>query len=178
MFGAKIVPGLNIRDPKEEKICPHTTKSCCHDDFYNNMNENWLKMAAHNKKITRLDIELSQLVFTWLNEKDLDGKSFLNKKLQTIKADRNCDYRCKLQITGLGLYKSQFDDESEQLEYIQEFTKCDNHVFQRKAAWMCTICDEDFRSIIKTSKDMNIGEVHTDPFMCADLFQKCFKSAI
>jgi hypothetical protein len=177
MFGAKIVPGLNIRDPKEEKICPHTTNSCCHDDFYNNMNINWLKLAAHDKKITRLHIELTQLIFTWLNKKDLDGKSMLHKKLQTIKADPNCGYRCKLQITGLGLYKTQFDDESEQLDYIQEITKCENHLLQKKAAWMCPICDEDFRNIIKTNKEMSIGEVHTDPSMCADVFHKCFKTS-
>jgi hypothetical protein len=177
MFGAKIVPGLNIRDPKEEKICPYTTKSCCHDDFYNNMNENWLKLATHDKKITRLHVELTQLIFTWLTEKDLDGKSLLNKKLQTIKADPNCGYRCKLQITGLGLYKTQFDDESEQLDYIQEITKCENHLLQLKAAWMCPICDEDFRNIIKTNKEMSIGEVYTDPSMCADVFHKCFKTS-
>jgi hypothetical protein len=177
MFGAKIVTGLNIRDPKEEKICPHTTNSCCHDDFYNNMNINWLKLAAHDKKITRLHIELTQLIFTWLNKKDLDGKSMLHKKLQTIKADPNCGYRCKLQITGLGLYKTQFDDESEQLDYIQEITKCENHLLQKKAAWMCPICDEDFRNIIKTNKEMSIGEVHTDPSMCADVFHKCFKTS-
>jgi hypothetical protein len=178
MFGAKISPGLNIRDPKEEKICPHTTKSCCHDDFYSNMNENWLKIATHEKKITRLQNDLSRMIFTWLNAKDSDGKSALRIRLETIKADPNCGYMCRLQITGLGLFKTQFNDESEQLNYIQENTRCLNYLLQRKAAWFCPICDEDFKKIIKTSKKMKIGEVHTDPSMCADAFKGCFKSAV
>jgi rubrerythrin len=178
MFGADIVPGLNIRDPKVEKICPQTTQSCCHDDFYSNMNTNWLKSAAHEKRISRLDHELVQMLFIWLNETDSDGKSLLDKKLKTIKADPNCDYMCKLQITGLTLYKSQFDDVSEQLDYIQENAKCENHILQRKAAWLCPICDEEYRSIIKTNKENSIGEVHTDPMMCADVFKSCFKNSV
>jgi hypothetical protein len=92
MFGAKTLKGLNIRDPKEETICPYTTKSCCHDDFYSNMNENWLKLATHEKKIVKLENELVQMLFSWLNAKDLDGKSALRTKLDTIKADPNCSY--------------------------------------------------------------------------------------
>jgi rubrerythrin len=178
MFGAKTIPGLNIRDPWVEKICPHTTESCCHDDFYNNMNTNWLKLAAHFKKIARLEDDLVQMIFTWLNAKDLDGKSALRKKLDTIKADPNCGKTCKLQITALGLFKTRFNDESQQLDYIQENSKCNNHILSRKAAWFCPICDERTRKIIKTNKEMSIGEVHVDPSMCADVFNGCHKSNV
>jgi hypothetical protein len=92
MFGAKTESGVNIRDPKVETICPYTKLSCCNDDWYNNMNEHWLKFATHEKKIMRLENELVQMLFRWLNEKDSDGLSALRKKLDTIKADPNCTY--------------------------------------------------------------------------------------
>jgi hypothetical protein len=142
------------------------------------MNKNWLKLAMHFKKISSLEIDIVQMVFTWLNAKDLDGKSALVKKLETIKADPNCGKTCKLQITALGLYKTRFNDESEQLDFIQEFTKCNNHILSRKAAWFCPICDGNCRKIIKTNKGMSIGEVHTDPSMCSDIFKGCHKSNV
>jgi len=81
-FGATIQNYNNIRTNEVQKICPGTGDSCCVEDYYKDLDSNWMKIAKNDKDKVVLFIELISLFEKFLTTKNPEtNKSILSEKL-------------------------------------------------------------------------------------------------